>query len=122
MSCYKIKAKDFTTQVVPYAQLSLIAGGMSTPVQMMRLELAFAHATFINMYGLSEGAPLTMVRPSDLVEQRAQTVGRAVEGVTLRIMGEGGSTRLTGEVGEVLARGACLMNGYEGLPPEQRRR
>ena len=111
--------KDFTTRVVPYVQLSLIAGGMATPVQMMRLELAFAHATFINMYGLSEGAPLTMVRPSDLVEQRAQTVGRAVKGVTLRILGEGGSARATGEVGEVLARGKCLMNGYEGLPPEQ---
>ena len=113
------EAKDFTTQVVPYLQLCLIAGGMSTPVQMMRLELVFAHATFINMYGLSEGAPLTMVRPSDLVEQRAQTVGRPVEGVSLRILGEGNSTRLAGEVGEVLARGACLMNGYEGLPPEE---
>ena len=93
------EAKDFGTQVVPHVQLSLIAGGMSTPVQMMRLELAFAHATFINMYGLSEGAPLTMVRPSDLVERRAQTVGRAVEGVELRIMGEDGSTRASGEVG-----------------------
>ena len=113
------EAEDFATQVVPYVQLSLIAGGMSTPVQMMRLELAFANATFINMYGLSEGAPLAMVRPSDLVERRAQTVGRAVEGVALRIMNEGGSACLPGEVGEVLARGVCLMNGYEDLPPEQ---
>ncbi len=111
--------EGFDELVVPYVNTCLIAGGMSTPVQMMRLELVFANATFINMYGLSEGAPLTMVRPSDLVEQRAQTVGRAVEGVTLRIAGEGGSSLAPGEVGEVLARGECLMKGYEGLPPQQ---
>lgn len=111
--------EGFEKLVVPYVHLCLIAGGMSTPVQMMRLELNFANAAFINMYGLSEGAPLTMVRPSDLVEQRAQTVGRAVEGVTLRIMGADGTALPAGEVGEVLARGDCLMKGYEGLPPEQ---
>jgi fatty-acyl-CoA synthase len=91
---------------------------MSTPVQMMRLELDFERATFINMYGQSEGAPLTMVRPSDLVELRASTVGRAVDGVELRIAGLDGSTLPIGEVGEVLARGVCLMNGYEGLPTD----
>ena len=111
-----VGADGFEKMVVPHLRTCLIAGGMSTPVQMMRLELDFANATFINMYGLSEGAPLTMVRPSDLVELRANTVGRPVDGVELRIAGLDGSTLPIGEVGEVLARGVCLMNGYEGLP------
>ena len=111
-------ADGFKEKVVPHLRTCLIAGGMSTPVQMMRLELDFEHATFINMYGQSEGAPLTMVRPSDLVELRASTVGRAVDGVELRIAGLDGSTLPIGEVGEVLARGVCLMNGYEGLPTD----
>lgn len=110
-----VDADGFDQKVVPHLHTCLIAGGMSTPVQMMRLELDFANATFINMYGQSEGAPLTMVRPSDLVELRANTVGRAVDGVELRIVDLDGSTLPTGEVGEVLARGVCLMNGYEGL-------
>ena len=111
-------ADGFKEAVVPHLRTCLIAGGMSTPVQMMRLELDFANATFINMYGQSEGAPLTMVRPSDLVEIRASTVGRAVDGVELRIAGLDGFALPEGEVGEVLARGACLMNGYEGLPAD----
>ena len=110
-------AESFGKLVVPSMRLCLIAGGMSTPVQMMRMELAFANATFINMYGQSEGAPLSMVRPSDLVELRASTVGRAVPGVELRIAGPDGELT-QGEVGEVQARGACLMCGYEGLPLE----
>lgn len=110
--------EGFKELVVPNVRLCLIAGGMSTPVQMMRLELGF-DATFINMYGLSEGAPLTMVRPTDIVEQRAQTVGRAVEGVDVRIFGPSGASLPSGQVGEVVARGACLMKGYEGLPADQ---
>ena len=113
-----VDADGFADKVVPHLHTCLIAGGMSTPVQMMRLELDFANATFINMYGQSEGAPLTMVRPSDYVELRANTVGRAVDGVELRISGLDGATLPVGEVGEVLARGVCLMNGYEGLPTD----
>ena len=109
-------AEGFSRNVAPHLRTCLIAGGMTTPVQMMRMELDYANATFVNMYGQSEGAPLTMVRPSDLVEQRAGTVGRPVEGVELRIAAADGTPLPEGEVGEVLARGKCLMNGYDGMP------
>ncbi|MBE6818887.1 MAG: hypothetical protein E7517_07015 [Ruminococcaceae bacterium] len=113
------EAKEFETNAVPHLQLCMIAGGMSTPVQMMRLELQFANATFINMYGQSEAAPLTMVRPGDMVEKRAQTVGKPVEGLDIRISDGKGNFLQAGEIGEVVARGDNLMNGYDRLPPEK---
>ena len=112
-------APDFEKNAAPHLHLCMIAGGMSTPVQMMRLELQYANATFINMYGQSEAAPLTMVRPSDLVEKRAQTVGKAIEGVEIRISDGKGGFLPQGEIGEVIARGGNLMNGYQGLPREK---
>ncbi len=112
-------AEGFETNVVPNLHLCMIAGGMSTPVQMMRLELQYTNATFINMYGQSEAAPLTMVRPSDMVEKRAQTVGQAVEGVDVRISDGKGGFLPQGEVGEVVARGCNLMNGYDKLSREK---
>ncbi len=112
-------SEEFEEQVVPHLKLCMIAGGMSTPVQMMRLEISYANATFINMYGLSEGAPLTMVHPVDDVEIRAQTVGKAVEGVELRILDSAGVFLPQGEIGEVAAMGPCLMNGYYKLPEEK---
>ena len=112
-------AEGFEKNVVPNLHLCMIAGGMSTPVQMMRLELQYANATFINMYGQSEAAPLTMVRPSDLVEKRAQTVGQAIEGMDIRISDGKGGFLPRGEIGEVVARGGNLMNGYDRLPPEK---
>ena len=113
------EAEGFEESVVPNLHLCMIAGGMSTPVQMMRLELQYANATFINMYGQSEAAPLTMVRPSDLVEKRAQTVGQSIEGVDIRISDGKGGFLPQGEIGEVVARGGNLMNGYHGLPREK---
>ena len=110
---------DFETSVVPYLKLCMIAGGMSTPVQMMRLELEYANATFINMYGQSEAAPLTMVHPSDLVEKRAHTVGRAVSGMDIRIIDSKGAFLPEEEIGEVVAKGPALMNGYDNMPEDQ---
>ena len=112
------EAEGFEKNVVPNLHLCMIAGGMSTPVQMMRLELQYANATFINMYGQSEAAPLTMVRPSDLVEQRAQSVGQAIDGLDVRISDGKGGFLPRGEIGEVVARGSNLMNGYDKLPQE----
>ncbi len=113
------EADGFENNVVPNLHLCMIAGGMSTPVQMMRLELQYANATFINMYGQSEAAPLTMVQPDDLVEKRAQTVGRPVDGLEVRISDGKGGFLQDGEVGEVIARGDNLMNGYYSLPQDQ---
>jgi len=113
------EAEGFEERVVPQLHLCMIAGGMSTPVQMMRLELQYANATFINMYGQSEAAPLTMVRPSDMVEQRAQTVGRPVEGMEICIQDGKGAFLPAGEIGEVVARGDNLMNGYDRMPADR---
>ena len=112
-------AEGFEKNVVPNLHLCMIAGGMSTPVQMMRLELQYANATFINMYGQSEAAPLTMVRPSDMVEKRAQTVGQAIGGMDIRISDGKGGFLPRGEIGEVVARGENLMNGYDKLPTDK---
>lgn len=112
-------AEGFEKNVAPNLHLCMIAGGMSTPVQMMRLELQYANATFINMYGQSEAAPLTMVRPSDLVEKRAQSVGQAIGGMDIRISDGKGGFLPQGEIGEVVARGENLMNGYDKLPRDK---
>ena len=113
------ESEGFEEKVVPNLKLCMIAGGMSTPVQMMRLELQFANATFINMYGQSEGAPLTMVHPSDLVEKRAHTVGKAVPGMDVRILDSNGVFLEEESIGEVVAKGDGLMNGYDNLPADQ---
>ncbi|MBQ7488607.1 MAG: acyl--CoA ligase [Clostridia bacterium] len=112
------EANGFEEKAVPNLRICMIAGGMSTPVQMMRLELQYANAVFINMYGLSEAAPVSMVNPDDMVEKRAQTVGRVIDALDVRISDGKGGFLQVGEVGEVMVRGDCLMNGYYSVPDD----
>ena len=112
-------AEKFGESVAPHLRLCIIAGGMSTPVQMMRLELDYSNATFLNMYGQTEAAPLTLVSPNDMVEKRAQTVGKAIPGLDIRISDGRGNFLPEGEIGEVVARGPNLMLGYYGLPRDK---
>lgn len=114
-----VEHEDFKESVVPNVRLCMIAGGMSTPVQMMRLELDFENAIFINMYGQSEAAPISMVRPEDMIEKRAQTVGRPVDTLEVQFYDQKKGFLEKGEVGEIVARGPGLMNGYFGLPKEK---
>ncbi|MFQ5355131.1 MAG: AMP-dependent synthetase/ligase [Mariprofundaceae bacterium] len=59
-------------------------------------------------YGLTESSPLISVNPYD--DRRLGTIGKVVEGVEVKIA----------EDGEILARGANIMQGYWKLPKETR--
>lgn len=71
----------------------------------------------IEGYGLSEGTCASTVNPIDGV-RKAGTVGPALPGQTVAIMGEDGSLLPTGERGEVVIQGSTVMRGYLNLPDE----
>jgi acyl-CoA synthetase (AMP-forming)/AMP-acid ligase II len=69
------------------------------------------------VYGCTEAPTLTQLRDGDPHEARMTSVGRATDGVELKICRPGSSEeRPTGEVGEVLTRGYNCMLGYAGDP------
>ncbi len=115
-----VEEPDFDINLLPNIRLCLIGGGFSTPVQMMRLESAFSHGIFLNGYGQTESSPaLSLVSPDDKIEKRANTVGRPLDGAELKIWNKESGFLNQGEIGEVVARGYYLMNGYFKLPKEQ---
>jgi len=68
-------------------------------------------------YGLSETSPaLTITHFSDSDDVRAETVGRAVPGVEIRIVNDDGEELSLGEVGELICRSPGLMKGYYKMP------
>lgn len=67
-------------------------------------------------YGLTECSPFACY--NDLVEHRFGSVGRAVDGFTLRIVDENDRELPRGEWGEICIRGPGVMLGYWNRPED----
>ena len=107
---------DLTARTVG---LSTLLGG-GAPVQpelIKRMEAGFG-ASFINMYGQTELAPVvTMVKPDDSPEDKSATVGTPLPQIECRIVDPAtGDVVPIGAQGELCVRGFSTMIGYFDLP------
>jgi malonyl-CoA/methylmalonyl-CoA synthetase len=74
--------------------------------------------TILERYGMSETAMLSS-NPYD-GERRGGTVGFALPGVSLRVMGDGGQSLPSGEVGGIEVKGPNVFQGYWRMPEKTR--
>jgi HIP---CoA ligase len=90
-----------------------ICGAAAVPPELIRRLLGQAGVErMINAYGLIEGTVVSMTRAGDPVDVIATTAGRAVPGVSIKIVDDGGKEVPTGERGEILVSGYGVMRGY----------
>jgi long-chain acyl-CoA synthetase len=105
--------QDYDTSSVEIAAMM----GTSVPVPMLRaFKNAQPHIKVIQGYGLTETSPMiTLVEPQRAVENMG-SIGRAVPGVEVKIVDEGGKEVSLGEPGEIITRGPHVMKGYFRRP------
>ena len=97
---------DFAERIVPTVRICVTGGGFTTPVEMMRLEKAFANAKIICGYGMTECSPIISVQhPDEPLEERAFTVGKPLEGMDVRLWSETEGFLADGEIGEIIRSG-----------------
>ena len=91
--------------------------GTTIPLPLLRaFQAAQPHIKVIQGYGLTETSPMiTLVEP-DRAETKVGSIGRAVPGVEVRIVGEDDREVLGGEAGEIVTRGPHVMKGYFRRP------
>jgi acyl-CoA synthetase (AMP-forming)/AMP-acid ligase II len=97
-----------------------VTGAAPTPVSLieqMRDRLGFE--TVITGYGLTEACGIaTMCRHDDDPETIANTSGRAIPGIEVRVVDDFGVEMAPGDAGEVVVRGYNVMRGYFEQPDE----
>ncbi len=89
-----------------------------------RATQAFPTTEFLHVYGATETAPLLTGLPHEdqLVDvPLGRSVGRAIMGVAIRVVDDEGNDLPVGEIGEVVARGPNVMQGYWQRPEETER-
>jgi long-chain acyl-CoA synthetase len=120
---------DAGTSGLSFPTLRTVAYG-AAPMPMPVMELAHERlrCRFFQGYGLSEtSGMLTILRPDDHVldgsdasRARLASAGREMLGTHIRVVDPQGRDVPTGELGEIVARGACVSPGYWNLPEATR--
>jgi fatty-acyl-CoA synthase len=109
---------DFATRDLRSLRKAFYGASIMPQPVLVRLQEALPGLGFWNCFGQSEIGPLaTVLRPEEHAE-RAESCGRSVLFVEIRVVAEDGSDVPAGEAGEVLYRSPQLCEGYWGKPEE----
>lgn len=94
------------------------AGASMSPTLARNLSDIFVDVKLFIMYGQTEAsARLSFLDPGRIID-KADSIGKAIPGVTLKVCRPDGSEVGIGEVGEIVARGENIMAGYWQQPLE----
>ena len=97
------------------------AGGPMPPQHAQELIQILPDTSVYIMYGQTEAAPrLTYLDPRDVI-RKAGSIGKAIPGVTIDLIKEGGIPAIKGEEGEIVASGRNIMIGYWNNPEQTRK-
>lgn len=99
-------------------RLVLFAGEVFPTRHLARLMRLVTDAQFANLYGPTETNVCTFHRVTHIPNDDAPppSIGRAIDNDETIVIGEDGCEVGPGEVGELLVRGATVMQGYWGDP------
>ena len=94
-----------------------IMAGAPCPIEVMKGAMEELHCNVSIAYGLTEASPvITMTRFDDPIERRVETVGRALDGIEVKIADDDRNSVPTDEMGELACRGYNVMLGYYRAP------
>jgi long-chain acyl-CoA synthetase len=101
---------------------TIVYGGAPCPPELIvKLQKAFPHASLINAGGLTEGTSLQYALPPEDALRKAGSVGFPTPCTEARIVDESGRDVPSGEVGELILKGAGIAKGYWEDPLETAR-
>ena len=104
-------SKFFFMKFESLRYMTSAGSALSTPM-IKRLQEAFPSIEIFVMYGQTEAsARLSYLPPSEL-EKKLGSVGKGIPGVNLQVLTENAEHVSSGEIGEIVAQGACVMKGY----------
>lgn len=106
----------------PNAALRFLLTGGDRLHRRPRPDLPF---TLVNNYGVAEGTVVSTsgaVSPSELHDDDAPSIGAAIDGVELAVLGADGQPVAPGQPGELVISGPSVARGYLGRPEQEQAR
>jgi acyl-CoA synthetase (AMP-forming)/AMP-acid ligase II len=109
---FLLRESGFQSGNLPSLRYFTSAGGPMPNAFLSQVRKAFPRTHFHVMYGQTEAtARLTMLSPEEL-ERKYGSAGRAIPGVSIKIVNDEGEQLPPGERGEIVVAGNNVMQGY----------
>lgn len=102
----------------PHLRYVQQAGGHLAPVFLRELRQALPATQIFVMYGQTEATARLSYLPPDLLDTKPGSIGKGIPGVRLWVQNEAGAKVRPGEVGEIVAEGENVAQGYWRAPEE----
>ncbi len=116
MFALELNHPNFRSEACASLRTGIMSGAACPPELVTRVRQEM-HCHLMIAYGLTEASPgVTMTRPDDGPITLTQTVGRPLDGISIKVIASDGSTLPDGEEGELCVRGYNVMPGYWNDP------
>ncbi len=109
---------DLSSISLPSLRYLTQAGGPMRPETIRWVRQAFAPARLFVMYGQTEATARLSYVPPERGEEKTGSIGIAIPGVELQVVGEDGGPLPAEAVGHLVARGDNVTPGYLEAPEE----
>ncbi|HPG41398.1 MAG TPA: class I adenylate-forming enzyme family protein [bacterium] len=119
-STFSILLNSSNVRKLKFASLRYItqAGGAMAPTLQQEVAAVFAPAKLFIMYGATEASARLSYMDPEALPRKWGSIGKAIPNVDLFVADDRGNELPTGEIGEIVGRGANLMVGYWNDPLE----
>jgi acyl-CoA synthetase (AMP-forming)/AMP-acid ligase II len=123
-TAYQILLRRSNIRTIPLPSLRrfLQAGGALAQAAIEQMHEIVPHAEFFVMYGQTEATARISCLPPERLADKAGSVGKPLDNLTVRIVGADGEDVPAGESGELWVAGESISAGYLDEPEETRRR
>jgi long-chain acyl-CoA synthetase len=111
MAAVLLAMRDLQPGALPQLRYITNAAAALPRAHIEGLGKLFPGAKLFSMYGLTECARATYL-PPEMIDWKADSVGKAIPGTEIAIVGETGEPVVAGETGELIVRGRHVMRGY----------
>jgi long-chain acyl-CoA synthetase len=111
MAAIVLQQKELRRGTFPHLRYITSTAAALPPAHIARLQELFPHAKLYSMYGLAECKRCTFMPPEEL-RRRPSSVGIPIPNTEAFVIDENGERAAPGVVGELVVRGAHVMQGY----------
>lgn len=116
-----LRKSSLRTKKLPHLRHIQQAGGHLAPMFVRELCQALPGTRIFIMYGQTEATARLAYLPPELLEKKAGSIGKAIPGVKLKVLNDSGEEVRSDEVGEIVAEGENITQGYWCDPEETAR-